>query len=139
MWSRYMASRMKSADPPPIEIKSLTLEEINRGVTKLKRRIADVTLLATENVRHDDQRRRKIERRVSITIMENFGQTSPEYGTKQHHTIWHGEMVVRGFGEEPDYQGDFLNGIPQTSTMLNGLITRLEEKRADLGYDSTAR
>jgi uncharacterized protein (TIGR02391 family) len=48
--------------------------------------------------------------------------------------------MIGGFtDEQSDPQYDFLNGIPQTITMLKGLIARLEEKRSDLGYDATAR
>jgi uncharacterized protein (TIGR02391 family) len=134
-----MASKRKSADPPPVEIRSFTLQEIDQGISKLKRRIDDVKRLLDDKVRYDDRRKVNVEEEIDRTIMEVFGINSPEYRSNRHHFIWHGEMIVSAFGEEPDSQGGFEAGIPQTMIMLEGLIARLEEKRVDLGQDSSAR
>ncbi len=133
-----MVSKRKSIDPPPLEIKIFTLQEIEQGIAKIRRRIEDVKRLLVDRVSHDDQRKQNVEQEIDRTIMEIFGINSPEYRSNRHHSIWHGEMVVRGFGEPSYPQHEFEAGIPQTITMLEGLIARLEEKRADISQNSSA-
>jgi len=135
-----MSAKRRSTEPPSIQIKSFTSEEIQQGITKLRRRIEDVRRLQVDGVRHDDQRKTNVEQDIDRTIMEVFGQNSPEYRANIHHSIWHGDMeVVVPFGYERDHQSDFNAGIPRTITMLEGLISSLEEKRLDLQEDPTAR
>ena len=59
-----MASKRKSADPPTVEIKSFTLQEINQGISKLKKRIDDVNRLLDDRVRHDDRRKVNVEEEI---------------------------------------------------------------------------
>jgi uncharacterized protein (TIGR02391 family) len=134
-----MVSKRKSIDPPPLEIKIFTLQEIEQGIAKIRRRIEDVKRLLADRVTHDNQRKENVEQEIDRTIMEVFGINSPEYRSNRHHSIWHGEMVARGFGEPSHPQHEFEAGIPQTITMLEGLIDRLEEKRADISQDSNVR
>jgi uncharacterized protein (TIGR02391 family) len=134
-----MAQKRRSSDPPPLEIRPFTLQEIEQGVAKINRRISDVKRLRDDRVSHDDRRKENVEQEIDRTIMEVFGVNSPEYRSNQHHLIWHGEMVARGFGEPSYAQDEFEAGIPQTITMLEGLIARLEEKRADITQDSSVR
>ena len=133
-----MASRRrKTAEPPPVEIKQFTLQEIEHGITKLRRRIEEVRALETDRVQYDDQRGTNITQNVRITILEVFGPNSPEYNAHEYHKIWSGGMYM----SMPDHemQECFNRGIRQTTTLLEGLIARLEEKGADLGQDSTVR
>jgi uncharacterized protein (TIGR02391 family) len=138
--------------PPPPEIKQFTPEEIDLGIRKLRRRIEEVKGLDPQRERlqeglaklvggvavaYNDQQVRNAEQAISTTILDVFGANSPEYRQHQHHRIWHGGM---GFNmPESEIQRRFAEGIPQTLKMLEGLIARLEEKRADLGYDATTR
>jgi len=124
----------RSSPPLPPEIKRFTPVEIEQGITKLRRRIGEVQRLDPQG-QYDDQQVRNAEQAISTTILEVFGPNSPEYRQHQHHRIWHGGI---GFNmPESEIQRRFAEGIPQTLTMLEGLIARLEEKRADLGYDAT--
>jgi uncharacterized protein (TIGR02391 family) len=138
----------RPSPPPPPEIKQFTPDEIEHGITKLRRRIEEVKALDPHQptglaqltapaVRYDDQRVRNAEHAISTTILEVFGPNSPEYRRHQHHRIWHGGIFVNM--PEDEIQRRFAEGIPQTLTMLEGLIARLEEKRADLGHDTTTR
>src|SRR5467141_3028354 len=85
-----MATHRKRPEPTPIEIKQFTLEEIDRGITKLRRRIEEVKALETDHVSHDDQRVRTAEQNIRTTILEVFGPNSPEYERHKYHDIWHG-------------------------------------------------
>jgi len=133
-----MAPRRQSQPPPP-EIKQFTTDEIEQGIRKLRRRIEEVNALDPQRVRYDDQARLNAEQVIRNTILEIFGPNSPEYRAHQYHRIWHetGSWNARGGG--PDYQQFFADGIPQTVKMLEGLVKTLDEKRADLGHDTTTR
>jgi uncharacterized protein (TIGR02391 family) len=114
----------RQSQPPPPEI-------------KLGRCIEKVKTLDPQRVAYNDQEVRNVEDAIDRTILEVFGVNSPEYRRHQHHHIWHGGM---GFNmPEEEAQHRFAEGIPQTLTMLEGLIARLEEQRVDLGYDTTTR
>jgi len=117
--------------PPVIEIRSFTFEEINSGIKKLARRKAEVESLDPNKVKHDDPQIKNIESNIRNTIREVFGENSPELHEHGYLTIWRGGYVM----DEPDYilQKKFSDGIPQTLTILDGLISRLEEKKEDLG------
>ena len=138
----------RPSPPPPPEIKHFTPDEIEQGIMKLKRRIAEVQALDPRQatglaqltapaVRYEDQQVRNAEHAIDRTILEVFGANSPEYRQYRHHNIWHGGMSFNM--PEDEIQQRFAEGIPQTITMLEGLIHALEEKRADLGLDTTTR
>jgi len=136
--------RRRPPEPPSIEIKQFTLEEINRGIARIQRRIEEVKALETDQVQYDDQRRYTAEQNIRTAILEVFDLNSPQYQEHQYYQIWHGEKSVSiayGYEEAYDHeaQQNFLAGIPQAIKMLEGLITWLEEKRAELGQDTTAR
>lgn len=132
-----MPARRRPQEPPPVEVKQFTPEEIERGIAKLGRRIEEVKALETKRVQHGDQHRKNAEENVRTTVLEVFGPNTPEYRTHQYHEIWHGDAHM-GMSDDEFEQG-FLDGIPQTITMLEGLIARLEEKRGELGQDTTVR
>jgi hypothetical protein len=127
-----MASR-KSTEPPRIEVRSLTRGEIDRGIVKLRRRIEEVRALDPRAVPFDDARIDTVEANIRETIRDVFGPNSPEFHDHQYHRIWHGGMNLGdGAGVR---QAKFAAGIPQTATMLEGLIARLEERRDDAALD----
>jgi len=132
-----MPARRRQQEPPPIEIKQFTVEEIERGIAKLRRRIDEVRTLQTDRVRYSDQRRNNAEENIRATILEVFGPNSPEYHNHQYHTIWYGHQYVNMSDEDLDQC--FFDGIPQSITLVEGLIARLEEKRGEPGQDTTGR
>lgn len=133
-----MAARRRPPEPPPIEVKHFASpEEIDAAIAKLKRRIDEVQSLDPTRVRYDDQRVYTAQDNIHTTILEIFGPNSPEYQRYQYHTITRGGLVL---GAPPErYQRGFAEGIPQTVTMLEGLIARLEERRAEFGANQTVR
>lgn len=134
-----MASRGRRPNQePPIEIKHFASpEEIDAAIAKLRRRIQEVQSLDPTQVRYDDQRVHTAQDNIHTTILEIFGPNSPEYRRHQYHQIDRGGLVL---GATPEYyQRGFAEGIPQTVAMLEGLIARLEERRAELGVNQTAR
>ena len=123
--------RKKSYQRPPLESRQFTEDEINSAICKIKRRITEVEALDPTKVRYNDAQVDVIESNIRNTIMEIFGENSPEYREHGYIQIWEGGFVTN----EPDYilQKKFTAGIPRTLTVLKGLISRLEEKSEDLG------
>ena len=128
--------KRRSPEPPPIILKDFTPDEIDRGIEKLKRRIKDVQSLDPQKISFDDTLIDNVESRIRETIRKVFGSQSPEFRDHKYHKICHGGLEL-GMSDA-ESQANFAAGIPQTITMLEGLIIWLEEKREDLGIDTTA-
>jgi hypothetical protein len=122
-----MAILRRQSDLPPPEIRQFTPEEIRQGITKLKRRIAEVQALQTDRVLYKDQRVRNTEESIRTSIQEIFGERSPQFKTYGRHSI-RPLKIVLGNVPPNESQQEFLEGIPRTITMLEGLIAWLEEK-----------
>jgi predicted nucleotide-binding protein len=130
-----MATR-RGATPPHVEVKTFTIDEIDRGIAKLRRRIDEMNGLEQARIAYDDQRVRTAETNIRESIRDVFGAASPEFRDHEFHDIWHGGY--NAYDDEQIRQQKFLQGVVDTRTMVEGLIGRLEEKRADLAaYDST--
>jgi len=126
-------------DPDP-EPKRFTLEDIERGIRKLRRRIDEVKALDPTKLRYDDARVEEATRNIHADIVDIFGRgrNSPEYMAHGAHSVGYPEGRVSMVSDDY-HQEVFGRGLPQTISMLEGLIRRLEEKREDLRGDTTAR
>ena len=132
-----MASRHpRRHEPPELEVKQFTVPEMDKAVDKLASRVKEVQELNPQKVRYDDAIVHTVESNISNTILEVFGSRSPEFLEHQFHRISHGRWQA-GLGEDA-LQENFAAGIPQTVAMLQGLIARVEEKRADALPDTSA-
>lgn len=120
-------ARAKTPDAETIEIKAFSLQDIEKGIARLKRRIADVKALDPKNVRREDAIVKSAERNIQADILEIFGSKSPEYKEHRGLVIWHRNEsfgVVGGLDLYYDPQEAFVAGIPQIITILEGLIAR---------------
>jgi uncharacterized protein (TIGR02391 family) len=118
----------RPSGPPTFVSKTFTREEIDRGIEKLRRRIAEVQKL--QEVKYNDQAVSTAELNIQEAIGEIFGDDSAEYYKHRYYDIWEGSIVM---GDSPyDIQRKFEAGILKAVSMLEGLIARLEEKRAEL-------
>jgi hypothetical protein len=129
----------KSVPPAPvIEPKIFNnVDEINRAITKLERRINEISQIDFEQalIAHtgaDDV----AENNLRDTILEIYGPHSPEYDAHKHIEIWAGPMYMPM--SDRDKIGAKTAGRVQTIGIINGLITRLKEKREDLEAGETA-
>jgi uncharacterized protein (TIGR02391 family) len=132
-----VATRRRAPEPPPIEPRELTPEQIRHAIDRLRQRIGEVRALATDRVRHDDPRRDVVTDAVRNTILETFGPNSREWRQHQNHRIREGPMLLNV--SDGHLQATFQAGVPHTAAMLEGLIDRLAERLADLGVDPAAR
>ena len=129
-------ARRQPPDSPPFEVRQFTKAEIDRGIVKLRRRIDEVTTLNPQHIRFDDAKIDNVARSIRETIREVFGSRSPEFNDHQNHRIWHGGYNYLDSNEQR--QAKFAAGIPQTVSILEGLISRLEEKREDAASSDTS-
>jgi len=122
----------KKIESPKIEVKDFTLEEIDYGIHKLKKRIEEVNNLDPNKIPYNDARIENEQLNIRETIRDVFGPNSPEFNRYGHHEIWHGSIYMG----MTDYecQHCFAQGIPQTVTILEGLLGRLKEKKEDLAF-----
>ncbi len=87
-----MVSR-KPLAPPPIEIKQFTLDEIERGIAKLQRRIAEVEAIDSRHAAEPSAPERSVvTSNIRETIREVFGTNSPELHEHNFLDIWAGGM-----------------------------------------------
>lgn len=132
------------------EVKQFSsLQEMETAIQKLRRRIEEVQSLQTDRVPCDDQRVKNAEGSIRASVLEIFGPNSPEYGQIREESWWGIFVPEIAVLYEPDQrqeqriradnQAQFQEKIPQTVTMLQGLIQRIEEKRPELGANPEAK
>src|SRR5712691_6675453 len=113
-----MASRRSAQPPQPPDVRQFrTTAEIDATITKLKRRVADIEKVRTDNVRHDDARVDNVEHAVRDTIREEFGKDSPEFQRHAYFQIDDGPRYVRsdfmgGGNYDAEDQQRFVAAIP---------------------------
>ena len=126
-----MASRKP---PPPPEIAPKTwesVEEIDRAIARLQRRVTELEQLDASNaVLNETGENDVVTSNVRTTILEVFGANSPEYREHRNIRMWAGGMWV-GMSQGESAQASE-QGRKQVLGVLAGLIKRLEEKRQDL-------
>jgi uncharacterized protein (TIGR02391 family) len=139
-----MALRRSAQPPQPPDVRQFrTAAEIDATITKLRRRVADVEKVRTDNLRHDDARVDNVEHAVRDTIREEFGKDSPEFRRHAYFKIDDGPRYVSsdfmgGGDTDMEDQQRFVATIPGAITRVEDLVRRLEERRADYGEPAIA-
>ena len=131
---------MPRRQPPPeprVVLKDFTPDEIDRGIEKLKRRIQELAALDPSTTSHNDASVENLTHKIRETIRDVFGEKSAEFNRYEHLHISHGDTSgVSVFSSqqaaERNRQDKFVNGIPHTIKILEGLIGWLREKKEDL-------
>lgn len=129
-------ARSRQTPPPPEPREFRSVEEIDKGIEKLQRRIKELELLDIHTAyRNDSGEDRVAISNVRDTIRDVFGPNSPEFMEHQHIQLWAGGMFMNMSDEAFVHAKD--RGRIQTIGILNGLIGRLQEKRQDLAVGET--
>jgi uncharacterized protein (TIGR02391 family) len=124
----------KKSDFPPLEIRDFrSPEEIDSAVAKLRRRIKDVEGLdvvaaVTQHSGRDQVVTSTI--RSNSTILEIFGENSPEYCEYRYLELWGGPMSINMHPSQL-VEGT-KRGCAIAVATLGGLISRLEERRSEM-------
>lgn len=116
------------------EVKNFTPDEIDHGISKLRRRLDEV--LKVGSLRYDDPRIANVGRNIQETIREVFGTQSSEFQESQYFEF---SAVFSHEESAEERQEKFLSGVRVADALLHNLIGRLEEKREDLVLDPAAR
>lgn len=124
-----MANRQTSSQRTS-ETNNFTSNKIQVGIKKLQKRISELHDLEQKQPNYKDASVDNIEHAIIDSIRDVFGVNSPQFDRHEDLRIWHGGYNM---GDD-DYtrQRKFLAGIHQTITILEGLISWLEEKQMDL-------
>jgi uncharacterized protein (TIGR02391 family) len=116
----------------PIEPRDFrSIDEIDRAIVKLQRRISDLEKLDVRKAVLEDSGEADVVRSdIRETIRDIFGPKSPEFHDHRYMEIWAGGMGVNmsehAIIESREKGKIYVTGI------LNGLISRLRERREDL-------
>jgi hypothetical protein len=119
------------------EVKQFTsIEEINSGLRKIQNCLFEVQSLRTDAVEYDHERVRSAQFNIRVAILEIFGPNSPEFGEYREYTIFSFNPRSTLAWQEPTgfreaNQARFVRELPQTDSMLNGLIQRLYQKQIE--------
>jgi len=129
-------ARVKAEQPPePREFRSS--EEIDAAVAKLERRVKEVEQLDIRASFASGVRNHEVAMsNVRETIRDVFGTNSPEFKQHEHLRMWAGAEFL-GMDVSQRIQGTE-RGRPKVIGILNGLIARLQEKKADMLGGSAA-
>jgi hypothetical protein len=107
-----VVQRKKTIEPPPVVAKEFTVQEIDVGIEKLRRRIGDVQQLDPNKISYNDAEVDNIEQRIRETIREIFGSSSPQFKDYQYLAIWHEvepEGISPWYGAESGHHSDQRN------------------------------
>jgi uncharacterized protein (TIGR02391 family) len=123
----------KRPDPEPIEPREFrSVDEIDVAITKIERRIRDLERPdVVQAVREHTGAEDVVRSDVRETIREVFGTNSPEF--EEHKYI--GFLAGRMYMDMPEEEAMECRerGRQLMITILSGLISRLKEKKEDLG------
>lgn len=127
---------LRSPPPPQFEPKSWhSPDEIDKALVKLRRRISEVEgLNAQHAVLNDTGADDIVVSDVRTSLLEIFGENSPEYREHRHIRMWAGAMYVN-MGKQARVEGSE-RGRLQMIGMLKGLEKRLLEKREDFATET---
>lgn len=115
-----------------------TLDEIETGIRKFKRRIDEVKALDPTKIHYKAPQVEAATRNIRADLRDVFGEGSPEYNAHFRKSVSYPDGA-RPSDSDRDSQHRFIAGLPNIVLMLEGLVKRLGEKREDLGSDTTAR
>src|SRR5438876_5191431 len=127
-----MARRQVPPPPPPSPRVFRTTTEIDRAVSKLRKRIQDIEALRAPGVSHRDAQVDNVEHAIRDTIREEFGEGSSQYDRHRYFEIDDGPKYMMGFNEserafDARGQAQFEQRIPGAVKRIEGLIVQLEE------------
>jgi uncharacterized protein (TIGR02391 family) len=133
-----MPGRRQSPDHAEMKLKEFSsFEEMDNGIAKLRRRIADVEAIDPRIVRYDHEKVRDVEESISNTILDVFGLDSPEYLAHRQFEFF--RSATRTFSGDDEAQEFFAEALPQAVALLGSLVLRLEGERAKLGQGKDDR
>lgn len=118
----------RPSGPTVIPLKRWTLEELDKGIKKLEKRREQIRAL--ENLSYDDQEVENATADFVDSVREIYGDPSSELERYRYHRIWKGGYNLLDEPEECQFK--FHAGIPDSIKLIDGLIERLNERKAEV-------
>ncbi len=109
-------ARAKTSEPSRARSKTVTVEELTRGVGNLQEFLAKVEDLGREGFPYLDAARARTELQFRECIRRTFGEKSPEFQEHRHHRL---------LMDTPE-------GTQQSIALIKTLIATLERKKREL-------
>jgi len=113
----------------PANASALVDEDLGLAIGRLQRRRDEVRGIASDISAPDDPRVNGAELNIASELGAVFGLQSVEFKQNEHYQIWKGPMRM-GMTERERLQA-VRGGLEDTRAFLEGLIARLEERRAE--------
>jgi len=134
-----MPPRRSAQPPPPRDVRQFrSTSEVDHAIRKLRTRITEIQALISQGVSRTDARVKNVQDAIRDTIREEFGADSAEHERHRYFEIDDSPRTIRsdymGGGHWEPADADvrrFAERAPTAITRIQGLIQRLEEKRAD--------
>lgn len=120
----------RAPNRPPAEQKVFSPAEIDRGIARLEKRVAELRALDPATVAFNDPRVAAAASNIRSSILEVFGQNSTEQSEHGYHRISYGPENLRMSSAQ--LQQNFARGLPRSIALVENLIVRLREKRAEM-------
>ncbi len=108
---------------------ALADQDLGVAIGRLQRRREEVVGIAANIAGPDDPRINGAEINLASDLRAVFGSESVEFKQNEHYQIWKGPMRV-GMREQERLQA-IRGGLEDARVFLEGLIARLEERRAE--------
>jgi uncharacterized protein (TIGR02391 family) len=124
-------ARRTSNQPEPIVDKAFTIDDIDRGIEKIKRRVSEVKGLNPDLIPYDDAKVEIAKNNIRDTVRDIFGNQSQEARDFSYPSLYESDNVRSAWDEAPDDYTPFVKGLEKMKSLLQGLVDRLEEKRLD--------
>jgi predicted nucleotide-binding protein len=124
----------RSNDEKKIIIKKFTYAEIESALSRIKRLLVKLDEIESKNLGCDAPENASYESTTRKTILEIYGQYSPEYDELQYFEIWDGDIFL-DMSDQYRNKG-YKNGFVKARTILNQLIDELKEKQEYKKADS---
>jgi len=121
-------ARRRSDPPAPEPKRFASAGEIQAGIRKLTRRLADIEALKGAHWR--DPRIDDVQNRVRSDVLDIYGERSYEWREHEHFRV--AKHVLRFNMDEGELQELFEVGLPEAIVAVRGLIQHLAEKLEDL-------
>jgi uncharacterized protein (TIGR02391 family) len=112
-----------------LETSVLADEAVGLAIGRLQRRREEVIGVTASITAPDDPRVNSAELSIASDLRAVFGTDSVEFKQNEHYQIWKGPMRI-GMPERDRLQA-VRGGLDDTRVFLEGLIGRLEERRAE--------
>jgi uncharacterized protein (TIGR02391 family) len=129
-----MMARKSFVPPPRKEPARLSAGDIHAGITKLKRRIAELESFDPSTVTPDDTRPRAIVDKIDAMLVEVFGADSLDFNRYHIDSLDDGGISYFGASRsQRERVDDYQRGKDKALGKLNTALSILQEKLADFG------